>query len=873
MSLIDQNRAFNLWDFLFLGAGLLAAAWFFLSYPSQDPRSAMNSSVDEDSATLKAAELLNSFGYSTGDLSTIVNFETHSGLLVDLQEELGRPEAIRILRDSSGNQVFPFYWQILFYSLEESESFNLGGIDDENLIEIRLNNNGRWIALRNEGQQLPGRMLNREALQYAFQEDGSRELWETVPDSAWDGVLHFDVENGYDLAALDNPETEKAEDDAHEFSLHELNRLGEYYLAKSAWNPKNLQLTDVQVRNLENVSAAVLNYESTGADLDQQLSLQLSLIPTGAVINLESDYNTDTERAAGPEIIQLATLTVIFIFAIVVLFTFFFRIRARVVDTKSSLVISILGGLIIPTVIFLQNLATFNLFDGGVAWFELLGVALQMGFFGAAGSIAFFVLASIGDSVTRQHWQKKLVCYDYLRQGMLFNRPVGEVLLRSVVLMFILSGIWSALLWFSPNFYFNLDQTFLVYEAAWAPLYLLLNNAWFSLIFILCIYLVAGSLVYSRIKNYWFFALFTAVAFALVIPLPFYFGPVTEQFIVLGLLGLSMAVIYLRWDFLTLLFTHYFFINMLLVSSGWIVGSSPDFYAFISFLIFLLAIIGWAVFSIVKGKDEQALPKYVPEYVEELAQEERIKQELQIARQVQQSFLPAQKPDVKGLDVAAICQPAYETGGDYYDFIQLDDHRVAVTIGDVSGKSIQAAFYMTFVKGILHSLCRETDSPGDLLKKANRLFFDNAGKGTFISLIYGIIDLEERTFVFARAGHNPILFMKGKTGEVKQLQPNGLGIGLTREIAFDNNIKEVKLNLADGDFLVLYTDGIVEALSEAHEFYGENRLASLLKGQKEKTSQEILDHITQDVSSFIGTAKQHDDMTVMIIKMNGHFIR
>ena len=857
MSLIDQNRAFNLRDFLFLGAGILAAAWFFLSYPSQDPRSAMNSSVSEESATLKSAELLNSFGYSTGELSTLVDFETHSGLLVDLQKEMGRPDAIRSLRDSTGNQVFPFYWQVLFYTLEDSESFNLAGIDDENLIEIRLDNKGRWIALHNEGDKLPGKLLNREALQYAFREDGTREFWQSVPDSAWDGVLSFDVEEGYDPSVLGEPEAEKIEEDAHEFSLHELNRLGEFYLNRSAWNPEQLQLNDVQIRTLNGISGAVLSKPAA------------YLIPTGSVINLEADYNASEQQVSAPEIIQLVTLSAVFIFAIVVLFTFFFRIRARAVDTKSSLVISILGGLVIPIVIFLQNLETFNLFDGGVAWFELLGVALQMGFFGAVGSIAFFVLASIGDSVTRQHWQKKLVCYDYLRQGMLFNRPVGETLLRSVVLMFILSGFWSALLWLFPNFYFNLDQTFLVYEAAWAPLYLLLNNAWFSLIFILSIFLVAGSLVYSRIKNHWFFALFTAAVFALVVPLPFYYGPVLEQFIVLGLVGLSMVLIYLKWDFLTLLFTHYFFINILLVSSGWIVGSSPDLYVFISFIIFLLLIIGWAVFSIVKGKDEQALPEYVPEYVEELAQEQRIKQELQIARQVQQSFLPAQKPDVKGLDIAAICQPAYETGGDYYDFIQLDDHRIAVTIGDVSGKSIQAAFYMTFVKGILHSLCRETDSPGELLKKANRLFFDNAGKGTFISLVYGIIDLEERTFVFARAGHNPILFMKGRTGEIKELKPNGLGIGLTREVAFDNNIREIKLNLADEDLLVLYTDGIVEALNEKHNFYGDERLRELLKNQNYKTSQQILDMISDDVVKFIGSSKQHDDMTIMVIKMNG----
>ncbi len=869
MSLVNQNRAFGLWDYLFLAAGVLSGIWFFLSYSSQDPRSIMQASLNKESATLKAAEVLNEFGYSTGQLNTLVDFETHSSLLVSLQKELGRPGAIKSMRDSTGKQVYPFYWQVLFYSLEESGSFQLGGINNENLLEIRLDDSGRWIALHNEGDQLPAKQLNREALQYAFKEDSTRQLWKTIPDSAWDGVLSFDVENGYDVSALGQPEPEKDEDDAHVFSLHELQRLGEYYLKRSAWNSGNLELTDIQIRTLDHIRGAVLTYESAGLELAQKVSLQLSLLPTGSVLNLEADYNSSNEGASGPEIIQLVTLSSIFIFSIVVLITFFFRIRARVVDTKSSLVISIIGGMAIPIVIFLRNIEALNLFSGELVWPELLGVALQMGFFGAAGSVAFFVLASIGDSVTRQHWQKKLVCYDYLRQGMLFNRPIGEVLLRSVVLMLIMAGIWSLLLWLFPNLYFSLDQTFLAYEAAWAPLYLLLNNAWFSLIFILGIFLVAGSLVYAQTKNRWFFGLITAIAFALVTPLPFYFGPALEQFVVLGLFGLGMALIYLKWDFLTLLFTHYFFINILLVSGGWLVGSSPDLYIFVTYIIFLIFIVGWAVFSIVKGKEEQSLPRYVPEYVEELAQEERIKQELQIARDVQQSFLPSKTPDLKGLDIAAICQPAYETGGDYYDFIQLDDHRVAVTIGDVSGKGIQAAFYMTFTKGILHSLCRETDSPGELLKKANRLFFDNAVKGTFISLIYGIIDLEEQTFVFARAGHNPILHLKGRTGELKVLQPKGLGIGLTREIAFDNNIKEIKLNLADGDLLVLYTDGIVEALNEAHSFYGDERLRTLMKDQENKSSQEILDLISNDVSGYIGSSKQHDDMTVMVIKMNG----
>lgn len=866
MSLIKQNHAFGLWDFLFIGAGILSAAWFFLSYSSQDPRSAMKTSLNQKSATLKAAEVLNNFGYSTGELNTLVDFEAHSGLLNNLQQELGRTESIKLLKSSSTDQVSPFYWQVLFYTLENSDDVNMGRIDDDNAIVVRLDDTGRWMALHNEANKMPVRQIHREALQYAFQEDSTRELWRTVPDSAWDGVLSFDVEDGYNISELNESEQEKSEEEAHTYSIHELKRLGEYYLNGSAWSGQSLQLNDIQIITLDATRGAVLTFKGTGSNITQQVSLMLTLTPSGALINLESDF--ETAASDTPEYIQLVSVGAIFIFGIIALFTFFFRMRARVVDTKSALVISIIGGLVVPIIIFLHNIESSGLFGNGFAWTNLIGIALQMGVFGALTSIGFFVVASIGDSITRQHWQKKLACYDYLRQGMLFNRPVGEALMRSVVLMFLLAGFWSLLLRFFPDLYFNLEQTFLVYEAAWPPLYFLLDNAIFSLILVLSIFLVVGSLVYARTKRPWPVALAIIVSVALVSPLPISFGPALQQFAVMAIVGLVLAIIYLKWDFLTLLFTHFLFINLIMVSSGWLVSSSPDMYVSITYLVLMLFLIAWAVLSILKGKEEQSLPRYVPEYVEELAQEERIKQELQIAREVQNSFLPTETPDLEGLDIAALCQPAYETGGDYYDFIQLDDHRVALTIGDVSGKGIQAAFYMTFTKGILHSLCRETDSPAELLKKANRLFCDNARKGTFISLVYGIIDLQEKTFTFSRAGHNPILHLQAKNGKLNELQPNGLGLGLTRNASFDDNIKEVQLDLEEGDLLVLYTDGIVEALNETHHFYGGNRLLEQLKKQRNKTSREILDVLSEDVSAFIGSAKQHDDMTIMVVKMN-----
>jgi len=868
MSLIKQNRAFGLWDFLFIGLGIVSAAWFFLSYPSQDPRSIMESGINEDSATLRAAEVLNKLGYSTGNSSTRADYQVEVSLLDSLQQKLGRPESIRTLKKSEDEQVFPFNWNVLFYPSTATDEFNWGGIDEEEHLTVRLDDKGRWIELLNATDNMPSEPLNRNALQYAFKEDSTKELWRSIPDSAWQGVLSFDVENGYDASLQNEPETEKGEEDAHVFSLYELKRLGEYYLQSSVWKPEEFELSDVQIRTLDNTRVADLNYVSIEPQLGQDIRLRLRLMPTGSLLNLTADYNSDSNGASTAELMELATLVIGVIFGIIVMVTFIYRMRARVVDTKSALVISILGGLIIPASIFLENIETVDLFNEGIIWFRLVDTSLEMAIFGAFGSLAFFALAAVGDSLTRQHWQKKLVCYDYIRQGMLFNRPIGEVLLRSVILTFVAAGFWSLLLWFMPEIYFNLEWTFVSYEAAWAPLYLLLENAWFSLIFILGIFLVVGSLIYSRIKRRWVLVLVTTLLFGLVGPLPFYFGPVLEQYAMMAIFGLGLSLIYLKWDFLTLLFTHFLFISLLMASSGWLVSSSPDLHVFIVFSLFLILIIGWAIFSIVKGKEEQSLPSYVPEYVEELAQEERIKQELQIARGVQNSFLPTETPDLEGLDIAAICQPAYETGGDYYDFIQLDDHRVALTIGDVSGKGIQAAFYMTFTKGILHSLCRETDSPAELLKKANRLFCDNARKGTFISLVYGIVDLEKKTFTFSRAGHNPILHLQAKDGKLNELQPNGLGLGLTRNASFDENIREVKLDLEEGDLLVLYTDGIVEALNETHQFYGGNRLLEQIKNHKNKSSREIIEVLSEDVASFIGSAKQHDDMTMMVIKMN-----
>jgi serine phosphatase RsbU (regulator of sigma subunit) len=873
MSLLNKNKAFNVRDYLFLAVGLLCLFGFFLGYSSQEPRSTIDMGLGENSASAKAVEVFSDLGYSSEELQSTITFQTNRKLLDSLQVQFGRQDAINVLSDSLNSGIFPYYWEMKVQnnarkSFQEGPVFNPG---QEGETILRLNEQGKLIEFLNPLNIFPNRIVNREALIAAFDADQDLEFWKSLPDSAWHNVLRFDIEEGYgNIQPADTVNIKQSEASSHTFTRANIEQLANYHLQNSGWELDNLDITDIQVETMNSRPVAEIIVENTRPIIGQNVMLDMVVLPTGALLSLNATYNSTSDERGLPGILTFFRVAVILLFGLAVIILFYFRIRSRAIDTKPALVVGVIAGLIIPARILLERLSTRPLFGNGVETVDLLGTALNMGFSGALASIGFFAVFAVSDSLMRQYWPEKLFSYDYLRQGMLFNKPVGETILRSVVLSFILCGIWTISLFFFPDLYFEIERTFLHFEAAWPPVYLFLNSAWFSLIVILGIFAIVGTKVYGLYQNKLITGIVTVVGLTVVAPVFQAVNPAAQELAFFAILGVSFAFIFLKWDILTILFTHFLFILMLEVSSGWLVGASPDFYVFVVFSVFLLFIVIAGVLFISMGKEQQSLSTYVPQYVEELAQEERIKQELQIAREVQQSFLPVQTPRFDYLELAAICKPAYETGGDYYDFVVLDDNRVAVTIGDVSGKGIQAAFFMTFVKGVLHSLCREIDSPAEILKKANRLFYENAPRGTFISLIYGIVDLEKNVFRFARAGHNPVLRLNSSKGTVEALQPKGIGIGLTREAIFDQNIEEVELDLTGGDLLVLYTDGIVEALNKNHKFYGLDRLNKILLKNRKHSAADILEKISNDVRSYIADAKQHDDMTMLVMKLKKH---
>ncbi len=871
MSLLNKNNAFNVRDYLFAAVGLLCLFWFFLSYASQEPRSTIATKMDKSEATAKAIDAFNKLGYTSENLQPVVTFDSKRQLLDSLQAHLGRQQAIATLTDSVYPGLFPFYWEMHVANTEHQPSGEgPPNPNQTNHTAIRLDEQGRLIEFINPSNIVPTQPVQKEALIAAFDANRDLQLWKTLPDSAWQNALRFDVEKGYDSdpSKIDTANSKRSKGIAHTFTRSNIQKLAGYHLQNSGWSLDELQLSEIQLTTINSRTAADIVFENPKPILGQDVKLELTLLPTGALVSMNATYNTIDGQNGMPHVLELTRRAIVFLFVLATIILFYFRIRSRAIDTKPALVVGVVAGLAIPALIFLQEWNTTSLFSSSVETSDLLSMALQMGFSGAFASIGFFAVFAVGDSLMRQYWPDKLYGYDFLRQGMFFNKPIGETILRSVVLAFILCGVWSTGLFLFPDLYLEVNRTFLQYQAAWSPIYLFINSGWFSFIMIVGVFAVVGTQIYGFYKNSWVSALIIAVGLMLMTPVLQPMGPAGQEFIFSAILGIALALIFLRWDILTTLFTHFLFVLMIEASSGWIIGGSPDLYIFVIFCGFLLFNVIAGILFITTGRERQSLPRFVPEYVEELAQEERIKQELQIAREVQQSFLPVATPEFQHLDLAAICKPAHETGGDYYDFVRLDDHRVAVTIGDVSGKGIQAAFYMTFIKGILHSLCREIDSPAEILKKTNRLFFENAPRGTFISLVYGILDLKKQTFYFARAGHNPILKVNAqKNDDVIEFRPKGIGIGLTQGPSFDQNIEEVELELDEDDLLVLYTDGIVEALNESHKFYGTQRLNRLLHNHKHESAANLLSILSKDIYTYIGDAKQHDDMTIVVMKL------
>jgi len=249
---------------------------------------------------------------------------------------------------------------------------------------------------------------------------------------------------------------------------------------------------------------------------------------------------------------------------------------------------------------------------------------------------------------------------------------------------------------------------------------------------------------------------------------------------------------------------------------------------------------------------------------EEQIEKERLARELAIAKEVQQKLLPQCLPKLAGLTLAASSVSAQEVGGDYYDFVQLDDQRLAFIIGDVSGKGTSAAFYMAEMQGVFRSVSRIAPDPLDFLAHANRALASSLEKNIFISVIYGVLDLEKEEMLLARAGHCPAI-MISLTGEARYLRSQGLGLGLDRGTLFRKTLAVEHIALQPGDVYVLYTDGLVESRGPTGEEYGYDRLLESVRTHRHEEALDLHDLLLADLDRFLGGLPQYDDDTTLVV--------
>ena len=250
--------------------------------------------------------------------------------------------------------------------------------------------------------------------------------------------------------------------------------------------------------------------------------------------------------------------------------------------------------------------------------------------------------------------------------------------------------------------------------------------------------------------------------------------------------------------------------------------------------------------------------------LEQSIEKERLEKELDVAREIQRKILPLKAPDFSNLQIASVFIPAFEVGGDYYDFFEISESKLGFVIADVSGKGISAAFIMAEIKGIFESLAKTIERPKDILIKANEILWQTLDSKSFVSAAYGYFDSKENKLIFARAGHCPLYLLRNNDSH--EIKPSGLGLGLSDKDNFNHTLEECSIDLKENDTIVLFTDGVTEAKNEFLDDFGDKHFLKLLQSNINLSAEELSNKIIQEISVFSSSFEQYDDITLVIFR-------
>lgn len=251
--------------------------------------------------------------------------------------------------------------------------------------------------------------------------------------------------------------------------------------------------------------------------------------------------------------------------------------------------------------------------------------------------------------------------------------------------------------------------------------------------------------------------------------------------------------------------------------------------------------------------------RLVAEYVET----ERLKESLEIARGIQQGLLPKDPDDIPGFDIAGTLIPVEVTAGDYFDFIQMHGDQLGLVVGDVTGHGIGPAILMSSVRAMLRGLTFSEFKLDAILEYLNEQLDRDTDADIFMSLFLGSLDLEKKTLIYGSAGHIPQLLYKAKDNTFEELKRTGMALGIEQGLPYRAS-EEIPLEA--GDFIVLFTDGIIEMKSDG-ELYGMDRLKEHLLACKDRTAAETVSHIFEEVKKFSNRQEADDDLTLVVVRV------
>ncbi len=245
-----------------------------------------------------------------------------------------------------------------------------------------------------------------------------------------------------------------------------------------------------------------------------------------------------------------------------------------------------------------------------------------------------------------------------------------------------------------------------------------------------------------------------------------------------------------------------------------------------------------------------------------------LEHDLAIASEIQSNLVPKRMLKVPGYDISAYYRPSKEVGGDYYDFIEIDEENEGFIVADVSGKGVPGSLVMTMARAFIRMEAERSrnTSPADTLSKANRMLAQDIKKGMFVTALYCILNKRTNELRVASAGHNPLVVWRAATNQVQLVNPNGIALGFDKGPVFERTVKDEKIVLGHGDRIVAFTDGTVEAMNAQNQEFGDERFYTLIRDLAPRDSNQMLNLLVKELDEHKGSAPQSDDITIVTLR-------